>query len=152
MISNKGFLQGMLLLCLIRLAAIAHGATEEEVSVKDQQRLPCPTSPNCVSTMAAEERHAIAPFHYQKPLYEAKAELIQTFSEFPRTTLVKEEEKYLHFEIRSFLFQFVDDVEFRFDDISKTIHFRSAARSGFYDFGVNRKRMEDLRGMLEDRL
>jgi uncharacterized protein (DUF1499 family) len=46
----------------------------------------------------------------------------------------------------------VDDVEFRFDEATHTIHFRSAARSGHYDFGVNRKRMEDLRGMLEDKL
>ncbi|WP_342348120.1 DUF1499 domain-containing protein [uncultured Nitrospira sp.] len=35
---------------------------------------------------------------------------------------------------------------------TKTIHFCSASRSGYYDFGVNRKRMEALRGMPEDRL
>jgi uncharacterized protein (DUF1499 family) len=78
--------------------------------------------------------------------------LIQIFSEFPRTELVKEEEDYLHFEVRSFLFGYVDDVEFRFDEATKTIHFRSAARSGYYDFGVNRKRMDGLRGMLNNKL
>lgn len=146
------FFQGILLLFVIGPASIAQGATEEELTVKDERLLPCPTSPNCVSTMAAEESHAIAPFRYRKPLYEAKAELIRVFSEFPRTTLVTEEEDYLHFEVRSFLFQFVDDVEFWLNEATKTIHFRSAARSGFYDFGVNRKRMEDLRGMLEGKL
>lgn len=146
------FLQGILLLCLIGLAGIAQGATEETLPVKDERLLPCPTSPNCVSTMATEESHAIAPYRYQKPLYEAKADLIQIFSEFPRTKLITEEEDYLEFEVRSFLFQFVDDVEFRFDEETKTIHFRSAARSGFYDFGVNRKRMEDLRGLVEGKL
>jgi len=144
--------QRILLLCLIGLAGIAHGATEEKLPVKDERLFPCPTSPNCVSTMADAESHAIAPFRYQNPLYEAKADLIRVFSEFPRTTLVREEEDYLHFEVRSFLFQFVDDVEFRFDEETKTIHFRSAARSGFYDFGVNRKRMEDLRSLLEGKL
>ena len=146
------YVQRILLLCLIGLAGIAQGATEEKLPMKDERLFPCPTSPNCVSTMAAEESHAIAPFRYQKPLYEAKADLIRVFSEFPRTTLVTEEEDYLHFEVRSFLFQFVDDVEFQFDEETKTIHFRSAARSGFYDFGVNRKRMEDLRGLLEGKL
>jgi uncharacterized protein (DUF1499 family) len=144
--------QNTKLLCLILLATMAQGATAEELMVRDQSLLPCPTSPNCVSTMATEKSQAMAPYRFQKPLYEAKARLIQIFSGFPRTELVKEEEAYLHFEARSFLFQFVDDVEFVFDEESKTIHFRSAARSGHYDFGVNRKRMKDLRGMLEGKL
>jgi len=150
--ATLGFSQGMVFLCLLGLTGIAQGATEEELTVKDQHRLACPNSPNCVSTMDTAERHAIAPFSYQKPLYEAKALLIEIFSAFPRTELIKEEETALHFEVKSFLFQFVDAVEFRFDEATKTIHFRSAARSGYYDFGVNRKRMEDLRGMLEDKL
>ncbi len=150
--ATLGFLQGIVFLCLVGLTGIAHGATEEELTVRDQHLLACPNKPNCVSTMETAERHAIAPYRYQKPLYEAKAVLIQIFSEFPNTTLIKEEEAALHFEVRSFFFQFVDDVEFRFDEATKTIHFRSAARSGYYDFGVNRKRMEDLRGMLEGKL
>jgi uncharacterized protein (DUF1499 family) len=138
--------------CLVGLSVIAWGVTDEEMMMKGNPLLPCPDSPNCVSTMDSVESHAIAPYRYQKPLYEAKALLIQIFNGFPRTELVKEEEGYLHFEVRSFLFGYVDDVEFRFDEASKTIHFRSAARSGYYDFGVNRKRMEDLRGMLKDKL
>ena len=120
--------------------------------MKDQTLFACPNSPNCVSTTAEVESQAIAPYRFQKPQYEAKALLIKIFSEFPRTELVKEEVDYLHFEVRSFFFRFVDDVEFRFDEAAKTIHFRSAARSGYYDFGVNRKRMEDLRGMVEGKL
>jgi len=148
----KRFTQAMVPLCLIGLAAIAQGATEEQLNMQDQRLLPCPNSPNCVSTMDAAESHAIAPYRYQKSLQEAKAVLKQVFSAFPRTELVKEKEDSLHFEVRSFLFQFVDDAEFWFDEGSQTIHFRAAARSGYYDFGVNRKRMEDLRGMLKDKL
>ena len=146
------FTQAIVLLGLLGPALIAQGATEEELPVRDQHLLACPNSPNCVSTMATAESQTIAPYRFQKPLYEAKALLIQIFSEFPGTELVKEEADYLHFEIRSFLFQFVDDAEFRFDEAAHTIHFRSASRSGHYDFGVNRKRMEDLRGMLEGKL
>ena len=140
------------LLFLILLATMAHGATAGEFRVKDDRLAACPTSPNCVSTMATEESQSITPYRFQKPLYEAKARLIQIFSAFPGAELVQEKEASLHFEVRSFLFQFVDDVEFQFDEAAHTIHFRSAARSGRYDFGVNRKRMEDLRGMLEGKL
>lgn len=142
----------MVWLCLIGLTVIALGATGEEMTVREQRLLPCPNSPNCVSTMETGEGHAIAPYRYQTSLQEAKAVLKQVFSEFPRTTLVKEEGDVLHFEVKSFLFRFVDDVEFWLDEASHTIHFRSASRSGYYDFGVNRKRMEDLRGMLEGKL
>jgi uncharacterized protein (DUF1499 family) len=50
-----------------------------------------------------------------------------------RTELVKEEGVYLHYEVTSRLDRFVDDVEIVFDDASKTTHFRSAARMGYYD-------------------
>lgn len=63
----------------------------------------------------------------------------------PRTRIVKEEPAYLRAECRSRIFRFVDDVEFEFDDAAKRIHFRSAARLGYRDFGVNRKRMEAIR-------
>jgi len=149
---TRRFYQNTILLSMLLLATMAQGATAEELMVRDQSLLSCPTSPNCVSTMATEESQVIAPYRFQQPLYEAKARLIQIFSGFPRTELVKEEEAYLHFEARSFLFQFVDDVEFQFDEDTHTIHFRSASRSGHYDFGVNRKRMKDLRGMLEGKL
>jgi len=39
----------------------------------------------------------------------------------------------------------VDDVDFRFDDEARQIHFRSASRLGRRDFGVNRERMEEMR-------
>lgn len=150
--ASMRFMQAVLMLCLLGLAVTALGATEEETRVKGEPLRPCPGSPNCVSTIDPAESHTIAPYRYRKSLQETKAELIHIFSEFPRTELVEEKGGYLHFEARSFLFGFVDDVEFWFDADTKTIHFRSASRSGYYDFGVNRKRMEDLRLMLNDKV
>lgn len=120
--------------------------------MRERDTLTCPDSPNCVFTIAATESHAIAPYRYQTSLEEAKATLKQVFGQFPRTELIREEEDYLQYEVRSFLFGFVDDVEFWFEEAAKTIHFRSAARSGYYDFGVNRKRMESVRQILEGKL
>lgn len=112
----------------------------------------CPSSPNCVSTQATDEGHAIAPFRYRKPRAEAKEALKAVIRSLPRTKLVEEDESYLHYEFISLIMRFVDDVEFLFDDETKTIHFRSASRGGYGDLGVNRKRMEEVRSLVEGKL
>lgn len=117
-----------------------------------RQLAPCPSSPNCVSTQAQDEGHVIAPFRYQKTRAEAKEALRAIIRTLSRTKLVEEEETYLHYEFTSLLLRFVDDVEFLFDDETKTIHFRSASRTGHSDLGVNRRRMEDLRKRIEGKL
>lgn len=113
---------------------------------------PCPSSPNCVSTEARDERHAIAPIPYRTPLPEAKAVLKTAVHALPRTRLVDEDESYLHYEFTSLLLRFVDDVEFLFDDDAKLIRFRSASRTGYGDLGVNRKRMEQIRSSVDGHL
>jgi len=117
-----------------------------------KQLPPCPSSPNCVSTQAQDEGHAIGPFRYRKSRAEAKEALKEIVQSLPRTKLVEENESYLHYEFTSLLLRFVDDVEFLFDDDTKTIHFRSASRSGYGDLGVNRKRMEQLRTLVSEKL
>ena len=113
---------------------------------------PCPSSPNCVSTQAQDEGHAIAPIRYRKSRAEAKEALKEIVRLLPRTKLVEEDESYLHYEFTSLLLRFVDDVEFVFEDESKTIQFRSASRTGYGDLGVNRNRMEQLRGLVGEKL
>ena len=115
---------------------------------------PCPSSPNCVSTLAShtDTQHAIAPFRYQNSLAEAKELLKALIASLPRTRLIEEDGEYLHYEFTSLLIRFVDDVEFVFDEGSKTIHFRSASRVGYGDLGVNRRRMENIRSSLSGRI
>jgi uncharacterized protein (DUF1499 family) len=117
-----------------------------------RQLAPCPARPNCVSTQASDEGHAIAPFRYRKSRAEAREALKEVIRALPRTKLVEEDESYLHYEFTSLLIRFVDDVEFLFDDEAKTIHFRSASRTGYGDLGVNRKRMEQVRVLVEQKL
>jgi len=113
---------------------------------------PCPSSPNCVSTQAQGKSHVIAPFRYRKSRVEAKKALKAAVRLLPRAKLVVEDESYLHYEFTSLLLRFIDDVEFLFDDETKTIHFRSASRTGYRDFGVNRKRMEQVRVLVSEKL
>ena len=116
--------------------------------------VPCPDSPNCVSTLAApqDSRHAIRPYLYTKNTSEVKAALKAVIAALPRTKLIQDEDLYLHYEFTSLLLRFVDDVEFLLDEAAKTIHFRSASRVGYGDFGVNRSRMEEIRSRLHGKL
>ena len=118
--------------------------------MRNHRLVPCPNSPNCVCTLDNSQSHVMLPYRYRNTLEEAKAGLKQVFSEMSRTKLIEEEDIYLHYEVTSLLARFVDDVEILFDDATQSIHFRSAARTGYYDFGVNRRRMETVRRRLDD--
>jgi uncharacterized protein (DUF1499 family) len=52
-------------------------------------------------------------------------------------------------EFQSRWFGFVDDVEFLSNDANGRIDFLSASRVGYYDLGVNRRRMAELRRLFE---
>jgi uncharacterized protein (DUF1499 family) len=67
----------------------------------------------------------------------------------PRTRIIKEEKDYLYAEFRTRLLRFVDDVELYFD--GQVLQVRSCSRLGRRDFGVNRKRVEALRALIEAR-
>lgn len=63
--------------------------------------------------------------------------------------MIEADEHYLHFEFTSRIFRFVDDFELLLNEEQKIIHIRSASRVGYSDLGVNRKRVEKIRLMLQ---
>jgi uncharacterized protein (DUF1499 family) len=106
---------------------------------------PCPNSPNCVSSCSEDESHSVEPFPYQDNIEVARKKLISVIRSMKRSEIATAEKTYIHATFSSFLFRFVDDVEFSFDQEKKVIHVRSASRTGYYDFGVNRRRVEEIR-------
>ncbi|NRA39487.1 MAG: DUF1499 domain-containing protein [Planctomycetes bacterium] len=66
-----------------------------------------------------------------------------------RWHLARETETLLHFEVSSDLWGFVDDVHFEFDALSQQVYMSSQSRIGKSDFGANRKRLENLRSLLD---
>lgn len=118
------------------------------LGLRDGRLAPCPATPNCVSSTASDPQHAIAPFVLDRSPGAAKEELRQATARLPRAKLITDRENYLHFEFRSLVFRFVDDVEFHLDETAKLIHVRSASRVGHSDFGVNRRRVEAIRAQL----
>lgn len=118
------------------------------VGAQPSQLKPCPSSPNCVSTEATDAKHQISPFKIKGSAVVAWEELQQQVGNLPRTKIVAVSDLYLHAESRSALFRFVDDLEFQLRPEQGAIAIRSAARTGYSDFGVNRKRVETLRATL----
>lgn len=117
----------------------------KNVGITNGKFNPCPSSPNCVSTQSIDEKHKMDPIKFEDSLKEARSKIINIIKSLKRSKIIVETEKYLHIEFRTAVWRFVDDVEFYFDDIEKIIHFRSAARLGYSDMGVNRKRMENIK-------
>jgi uncharacterized protein (DUF1499 family) len=55
----------------------------------------------------------------------------------------------IHAECKSMIFRFVDDLTLHLTPSNSIIHIRSAARTGYSDLGVNRRRVENLRKKLQ---
>jgi uncharacterized protein (DUF1499 family) len=117
----------------------------DNLGVRDGKLAACKRSPNCVSSQAnpSDLEHYIAPIHG------SMAAVRKAVESMPRTTIISEKPDYLYVEFRTRLLRYVDDVEFYFD--GTVIHVRSCARLGRRDFGVNRKRVEELRALIETR-
>ena len=125
--------------------------TQKPIGIVDGKFYPCPNTPNCVSTQATDAKHKISPISYSGAMSEVKEKIIKIVNSLKRTKIITNTENYIHAEVRTATFKFVDDVEFFFDDSEKIVQFRSRARSGHSDMGVNRKRMEKIREMLIDK-
>ena len=103
---------------------------------------PCSQAPNCVSSLGTEKFHFIEPLRYAGTFKTAYHALKSVIESHPRARIVEDRAPYLHAEFESRVFGFVDDVEFLFSENQNLIHVRSASRKGYFDFGVNRKRIE----------
>jgi uncharacterized protein (DUF1499 family) len=109
----------------------------------------CPSSPNCVSSQAADSEHFIAPFKIKGKPEDAFDALKKAVSEQSRTVITEASDNTLHAEATSLVFRFVDDIDAILDENAGLIHIRSASRVGYSDLGVNRRRMEKLRASLQ---
>lgn len=122
----------------------------EGLGVTDGFLKPCPTSPNCVSTQAKREDTV----HYAEPIvYTGERKATQLSVEFymlnkGNARIVSSTLGYVHFEVKSRLIGYIDDVEFYFPESDKIVHLRSASRVGYSDGGVNRERVRKIRSLL----
>lgn len=119
----------------------------DNVGIRTERLSPCPDYPACVSSQAPPEDdvHYIAPLAYTGPLDEARERILAIIAAMERTTIITVADDYIYAESVTPGLRYTDDVEFTFDDAARRIHVRSSARVPYYDFGVNRERVEAIR-------
>ena len=109
----------------------------------------CPGTPNCVSTKNINTKNYILPIYYKGSREKAKSSLLLAIKPIKSVSIKKELDQFIHIEVTSKIFGFVDDVEFYLNEPG-VIHFRSASRIGYSDLGVNRERMETIRNTFQN--
>jgi uncharacterized protein (DUF1499 family) len=110
----------------------------------------CPDSPNCVSSESDSASSRIEPLTFQGRPEKAWSDLKETVRELGGK-IQEEHEGYLWATFTSRVFRFVDDVEFRMVSTEDIVHVRSASRVGYSDLGVNRRRVEKLRTLFNQK-
>ena len=108
----------------------------------------CPDSPNCVFSEAADPEHRVKPIRLKGDLAKIWPTINRIVAAMPRTDVISATDHYLQAECKSRIFGFVDDLELFLTPATGTVSVRSASRSGYYDFGANRKRVQNLRQAL----
>lgn len=139
-----------ILLSLVCLGLITGCAqfSEHSTGLVNNQLTPCPTWPRCVSSVSADVERQVAPFQLQQPFDTRWDDAIATLATMPRTRIVTRDERYVHAEVTSPWGVYTDDLEMLLDRSSGRVDVRSSGRIGYYDFEVNRERVEALREAL----
>ena len=127
------------------------GSRPANLGIKDGRLAACPSTPNCVSSDATDSPHAIAAFQLVALPADGWRALRTALESLPRTKIITATDDYIYAECSSAVFGFVDDLELYLRPSQNLIAVRSAARLGHGDFGVNRKRVENLRTLLMQR-
>jgi uncharacterized protein (DUF1499 family) len=139
---------------LCRTAALAAAVVAILLSAspaRSAKMLPaCPDSPNCVSSLATRPAQQVAPFTFTGPAEAAQGRLMRLIEQDRSATVVDARQGWLAVEFRSKLFGFVDDLRFELDATAGVFHVQSASRSGYWDLGVNRRRVEALRARFNE--
>lgn len=138
----------LLTVCLILNLSACSEINSPESSRSTESIDPCPTSPNCVSSDATAKKQLILPFQLATKAERAWPVVHEVVMQLPRSNIVQQTDSFLHVECRSAVFGFVDDLKLQLRAREGIIAVYSASRLGYYDFGVNRDRIEVLRAAL----
>jgi uncharacterized protein (DUF1499 family) len=139
----------IILLCALALVALGlmacSGKVPEGLGMKDGSFSPCPDTPNCVSSQAADSEHHIAAIKADGSVDVVMVDLANSIESMFGGKVVTVKGHYLRAEFTSRIMRFVDDVECFYVPDKGVIEIRSASRVGYADFNANRNRVEELR-------
>jgi uncharacterized protein (DUF1499 family) len=143
---GKLYLSALLAVCLFWACGEKVRGHSDIVS---DPSMDCPSSPNCRSTLALDPDRRIAPMHL-KPDWKKNWERIPSLlASIPGTRVMENNSGLIQAECKSRIFGFVDDLTLKTNLQTGRIDIRSASRTGYYDFGVNQRRIQRLRRTLK---
>jgi uncharacterized protein (DUF1499 family) len=98
-----------------------------------------------------DDKHYVPPLTYGGEPKRARQALLQALREQPDARIVRADDTFIHATFHTRL-GFIDDMAFLIQRRANRIDVKSASRIGYYDFGVNRRRVERLRKQFDSRL
>ena len=144
--SKPGVVKCLILLVAFGLSGCA-AFTERSTGVEAGELTQCPSWPRCVTSAATAERR-VEPLTIRGDVTTAWQAALNTVTAMEKTTVVAKEPNYLHAEIKSPWNFYTDDFELLLKPAQRLIEIRSSGRIGYFDFHVNRDRVEALRANL----
>jgi len=145
--SNKSVISKVIISIFCLLAHSTH-ASEFKSGLVNGKLQACPDSPNCINSEAL----TISPINISKTEENLAWSLLQQIITEQGGNIQFKSTDYLSAIFKSGIFGFIDDVEARLDLDAKVIHLRSASRVGYYDFGVNARRLKTIKKAIQLKL
>ncbi|MFT7405994.1 DUF1499 domain-containing protein [Zhongshania sp.] len=106
----------------------------------------CSFAPHCVSSTESDPKKYIAPIEVNTAQEWQRLQALVLA--MPRTKIAVREVNYLHAVTSTDIMGYKDDVELLYTPAKNAVDIRSSSRVGYYDFGINRARLEQLRSQL----
>lgn len=138
------------LVCLLLVLTGCAAAPPDTLRGLSGTLAPCPGAPRCVSSQAENPEKRVPPLHFPGPPAQQRRAIVAVVQSMEGGEVATAKGDYVHATFTSDWLGFVDDVEFVLTG-SEGIQVRSSSRIGYYDFGVNRARVEEIRDRLRQR-
>ncbi len=102
----------------------------------------CGDKPNCVSSYEIRKKYQIAPLkNVTGPWADIKNKISIKIKKMTKAEVVDEKENFIHFVATTKIMGYQDDVYFWWDPKTEQLHMKSESRTGHWDMGANRKRL-----------
>lgn len=125
----------------------------EAVGLVDGALAQCSDKPNCVCSENKDDlEHYITPLSLIHSNAEDSLAIMKQIIIKIGGAIQTENANYLAATFSSTIFGFIDDLEIRIDNRQSLIHIRSASRVGHSDMGVNKKRIERLKQLVQKKV
>lgn len=110
----------------------------------------CDGLQNCASSTSTAQGNYVEPFEYTGGANDVIARMSSVISSQAGTQIITQQENYLHATYKTKLLGYTDDLELLLDESTGILNVRSASRIGKSDLGANRKRIEELRSLINN--